>query len=101
MTDTLKSYAAAKREGLPGVEHRQSRDLHNRAEVSHPPTRRRERHMQRVKSARHAQRFLSNHSRIHNHFQRRRHRLSAREYRRTRDAAFRTWRDVAGMPATV
>jgi transposase-like protein len=43
LTDKLKSYAAAKREILPRVEHRQSRYLNNRAEVSHQPTRRRER----------------------------------------------------------
>ncbi len=53
VTDKLRSYAAAKREVLPGVEHRQSRYLNNRAEVSHQPTRRRERQMQRFKSARH------------------------------------------------
>jgi putative transposase len=40
VTDRLRSYAAAKREILPGVEHRQSRYLNNRAEVSHQPTRR-------------------------------------------------------------
>ena len=34
VTDKLKSYAAAKRKILPGVEHRQSRYLNNRAEVS-------------------------------------------------------------------
>jgi len=101
VTDKLKSYAAAKREILPHTEHRQSRYLNNRAEVSHQPTRRRERQMQRFKSARHAQRFLSTHGRIHNHFQLRRHRLSAVEYRTVRDKAFRTWRDVAGVPATV
>ena len=95
VTDKLKSYAAAKREILPSVEHRQSRYLNNRAEVSHQPTRRRERQMKRFKSARHAQRFLSSHSRIHNHFQLRRHRLNANEHRAARDAAFRTWRDVA------
>jgi transposase-like protein len=39
VTDTLKSYAAAKRDVLPGVEHRQSRYLNNRAEVLHWPTR--------------------------------------------------------------
>jgi putative transposase len=39
-TDKLKSHAAAKREILPKVEHRQSRYLNNRAEVSHQPTRR-------------------------------------------------------------
>jgi putative transposase len=97
VTDKLRSYAAAKREVLPGVEHRQSRYLNNRAEVSHQPTRRRERQMQRFKSAHHAQRFLSTHARIHNHFQLRRHRLTANEHRAARDVAFRTWREVAGV----
>ena len=88
VTDKLKSYAAAKRKILPGVEHRQSRYLNNRVEVSHQPTRRRERHMQRFKSPRHAQRFLSTHSRIHNHFQIRRHHLTASEHRAARDVEF-------------
>src|SRR5215472_3965711 len=69
--------------------------LGNRAEVSHQPTRWRERQMKRFKSARHAQRFLSAHSRIHNHFQLRRHHLSANQYRAARENALRTWRDVA------
>ena len=56
VTDKLRSYGAAKRDILPGVENRQSRYLNNRAEVSHQPTRRRERQMQRFKSPRHAQR---------------------------------------------
>ena len=68
----LKSDAAAKREVLPKVAHRQSCYLNNRAEVSHQPTRRRERQMQRFKSIRQAQQFLSAHSRIHSHFQLRR-----------------------------
>jgi putative transposase len=63
VTDKLKSYGV-KRAILPGVEHRQSRYLNNRIEVSHQPTRRRERHMKRFKSPRHAQQFLSSHSRI-------------------------------------
>ena len=97
VTDKLRSYAAAKRQVLPGVEHRQSRYLNNRAEVSHQPTRRRERQMQRFKSARRAQRFLSAHSRIHNHSQLRRHRLTADQHRIARDAAFRTWREVTAV----
>src|SRR5438874_9747666 len=39
VTDKLKSYAAAKREIMPGVEHRQHKGLNNRAENSHQPTR--------------------------------------------------------------
>ena len=87
VTDKLASYGAAKREILPGVEHRQSRYLNNRCEVLHQPTRRRERHMRRFRSVRHAQQFLSIHTPLHNHFQLRRHRLSASEYRAARDRA--------------
>jgi putative transposase len=81
VTDKLGSYGAAKREILPEVEHRQSRYLNNCCEVSHQTTRRRERHMRRFKSARHAQQFLSTYSPIHNHIRFRCHRLSANEYR--------------------
>jgi len=73
------------------------RDLNNLVEVSHQPTRRREWQMQRFKSARHAQRFLSAHARIHNYFQFRRHRLTADQHRAARNAAFHTWREVAGV----
>jgi putative transposase len=59
ITDKLKSYGAAKREILPGVEHRQHKRLTNRAENSHQPTRLREKNMRRFKSAKQAQRFLS------------------------------------------
>jgi transposase-like protein len=41
VTDKLRSYGVAQRHLLPGVEHRQSRYLNNRAENSHRPTRRR------------------------------------------------------------
>ena len=37
VTDKLGSYSAAKREILPGMEHRQSRYLNNRCEASHQP----------------------------------------------------------------
>ena len=97
ITDKLRSYAAAKREIMPGVEHRQSRDLKNRAEVSHQPTQRRERQMQRFKSARHAQRFVSTRSRTHNHFQLRRHRQTVDQHRAARDVALRIWREIAGV----
>jgi putative transposase len=54
VTDEVKNDAAAKLDLLPKVAQRQSRSLHNQAEVSHQPTRRRERQMQRFKSARQA-----------------------------------------------
>ena len=94
ITDKLKSYAAAKREILPGVEHRQHKRLNNRAENSHQPTRLREKKMRRFKSAKHAQRFLSAFRPIAGHFQPRRHRLSASEYRATLQSRFQMWDEV-------
>ncbi len=99
ITDKLASYGAAKREVMPGVEHRQSRYLNNRAENSHRPTRRRERGMQRFKSAGHAQRFLSVFGPIRDHFCPRRHLLKAGEYRAQRQHRFQVWNEVTGVGA--
>src|SRR3954454_17045071 len=68
VTDKLASYPAAKRELMPGGEHRRHKGLNNRAENSHQPTRRRERQVKRFKSAGQAQRFLSAHDQINNLF---------------------------------
>ena len=92
VTDGLRSYGVARRDLLPEVRHRTSRYLNNRAENSHRPTRRRERQMQRFKSAGQAQRFLSAHAMIHGHFRPRRHLMTADRYRRARAEAFRVWR---------
>ena len=100
ITDKRASYGAAKREVLPSVEHRQSRYLNNRAENSHQPTRKRERVMQRFKSAGHAQRFLSAFGPIREHFCPRRHRLKAWEYRAKRTQRFQVWSQVTGVRAT-
>ena len=89
VTDGLRSYGAARRDVLPEVRHRTSRYLNNRAENSHRPTRRRERQMQRFKSAEQAQRFLSAHGMIYGHFRPRRHLMTADQYRRARDKSFR------------
>ena len=94
ITDQLKSYGAAKREILPGVEHRQHRYLNNRAENSHQPTRQRERTMRRFKSAGHAQRFLSAHGPILSHFRPKRHRLRARDYRQEMAYRRHIWREI-------
>jgi putative transposase len=98
ITDKLKSYGAAKREILPGVEHRQHRYLNNRAENSHQPTRQRERRMQGFKSPGHAQRFLSASGPIAHHFRPRRHRLSAPEYRQEMSQRFDSWRQITSLP---
>jgi putative transposase len=91
VTDKLRSYGVAQRQLLPGVEHRQSRYLNNRAENSHRPTRRRERQMQRFKSSRQAQDFLSAHAFIYGHFRPGRHQLAACVYREIRSDAFNAW----------
>ena len=59
VTDDLRSYGAAARELGLSRRHERGRWRNNRAENSHQPTRRRERKMQRFKSAGSAQRFLS------------------------------------------
>jgi putative transposase len=80
--DKLRSYGAAKKEIMSGVEHRQHKGLNNRAENSHQPTRRRERQMKRFKSARHVQRFVSIQAPIANLFHLRR--VTASQYRAAR-----------------
>src|SRR5262249_20860028 len=97
VTDRLGSYGAARRELLRSVEHCRGQRLNNRAEVSHQPTRQRERQMRRFKSPRQAQRFLSVHGPINNLFRLGRHLLSARHYRALRARAFATWCDVTGL----
>jgi putative transposase len=97
ITDKLKSYAAAKREIMPGVEHRQHKGRNNRAENSHQPTRRRERIMKRFKSPRQVQRFLSAHDPIANVFTRRPSQHTAARFHSSRSQAFATWADVTGV----
>jgi putative transposase len=98
ITDKLKSYGAAMRELLPGVEHRQHRYLNNRAENSHQPTRQRERRMQGFKSPGHAQRFLSVYGPIAQYFRPRRHRWSASAYRQEMQQRFHTWQELTTLP---
>lgn len=94
ITDKLKSYAAAKKQIMPGVEHRQHKGLNNRPELSHQPTRQRERQMRRFKSAGQSQRFLSAHGPINNAFRCQRTRLTAEQYRHVRSQAFSIWNKV-------
>ena len=97
ITDKLKSYGAAKKEIMPGVEHRQHKGLNNRAENSHLPTRKRERVMQKFKSPGHAQQFLSVHEPIANLFHLQRHQKSATDFRADRDQAFSIWQDITKL----
>ena len=100
ITDKLGSYSTAKAEVMPSVGHRKHKGLHNRAENSHQPTRRRERQMKRFKSAGQAQRFLAAHDQINNLFRLRRDHVSADQYRAIRIQAFQTWAEVTGVAAS-
>jgi putative transposase len=91
VTDKLRSYAAAKRTIMPSVAHDTSQYANNRAEVSHEPTRQRERGMRRFKSMAQAQRFLSVHGITQNLFRVGRHLLRAANYRILRARAFVVW----------
>jgi putative transposase len=99
VTDKLPSYGVARRRVMPGVEHRRSKYLNNRAENSHQPTRQRERAMKKFRSPGGAQRFLAAFSGISPHFRPRRHRLTADQYRHEMDIRFATWNKVVGLPA--
>ena len=94
VTDDLRSYTPAAR--ALGIEHLHERGRwkNNRAENSHQPTRRRERKMQRFKSAGSAQKFLSAHAAVYNTFNVQRHLTSAQSHRVLRAAAMSTWREV-------
>ena len=63
----------------------------NRAEVSHQPTRQRERQMRRFKSAAHVQRFASVHGVVQNLFRVGRHLLRSTHHRLLRTRAFLMW----------
>jgi putative transposase len=96
VTDKLASYVPAVKRVLPTTEHRRHKRLNNRAENSHVPVRRRERVLQRFKSAEHAQRLLEPFSAVCNQFRPRRHRLSAHQYREIMRDRFRMWQEVVG-----
>ena len=91
VTDKLKSYGAAHRTIMPSVNHDTEQYANNRAEVSHQPTRQRERQMRRFKSPRQAQLFLSVHGVVLNLFRLGRHRLKAVHHRLLRARSFATW----------
>ena len=94
VTDKLGSYGAAHRTVMPSVLHDTSRYANNRAEVSHQPTRQRERQMRRFKSAAQAQRFLSVHGVILNLFRVGRRLLRPANYRILRERSFLVWSEV-------
>ena len=94
VTDQLRSYDAAHRTVMPTVTHINQVYANNRAEVSHQPTRRRERAMRGFASLAQTQRFLTLHSLTQNLFRLGRHLLLAVNYRLLRTQAFQVWQDV-------
>ena len=94
VTDKLRSYGVAHRELMPDVIHDNGQYANNRAELSHQPTRVRERGVRRFKSPRQARRFLSIHAAVYNRFNLGRHLVSAIHYRLLRQGAMLSWRQA-------
>jgi len=94
VTDKLRSYGVAHRELMPDSIHDTFQYANNRAELSHQPTRVRERGMRRFKSIVQAQRFLGVHSAVYNLFNLGRHLISASHYRLFRMRAFASWKSA-------
>jgi putative transposase len=93
-TDKLGSYGSAFRHLRLTCPHQQGRRANNRAENSHQAVRRRERKMQRFKSAGSAQRFLNMHAAVHNVFNLQRHLVSRSTLRIFRAEAAAQWQDA-------
>ena len=91
ITDQLRSYAAAGRTVMPSVVHVTDQYANNRAEVSHHPTRQRERQMRRFTSVAQLQRFASVHGIVQNLFRVSRHLLRSAHHRLLRTRAFVEW----------
>lgn len=94
VTDKLRSYNVAHRELVPDVLHDTSQYANNRAELSHQPTRVRERGMRKFKSVSQAQRFLGVHGTVYTLFNLGRHLISAKNYRNFRRDAFTVWQSA-------
>lgn len=101
VTDKLKSYAAAKKELLPSVEHRQHQGLNNRAENSHQLTRLREKKMRRFKSVTQAQKFLAASELSYQHTQPQRHLLPAFMTRLVMVERMHAWRKMTGISGSI
>jgi putative transposase len=91
VTDKLRSNGVAHRELIPDSIHNNEQYANNRAELSHQPTRVRERGMRRFSSITHAQRFLESHATVYNLFNLHRHSLCRRYFTLFRLRSFATW----------
>ena len=95
VTDRLRSYGAAMKEIGNASRQKTGRWLNNRAENSYQPFRRRERAMERFRSAKTLQKFSSIHASIHNHFNLERHLVARKIFKINRIAALAKWRQLA------
>jgi putative transposase len=93
ITDKLRSYIKPIKTLAPDADHRAHKGLNNAVEVSHRPTRKREKLFGKFKSHLQAQRFLSAHDQINLIFRPRRYQLTANSYRHARLDAFNLWDD--------
>ena len=88
----MGSYPVAHKELMPDVIHDTSQYANNKAELSHQPTRVREKVMRKFKSMEQGQRFLSAHAEVYNLFNFGRHCISAENYKMLRSRAIASWR---------
>ena len=100
--DKIRSYIKIEpiRQLSPITDHRVHKGLNNTVEVSHGPTRKREKIFGRFKSIRHEQRFLSTHDSINMIFRPRRYQLTSISYRHAQNDAFGLWDDYTAEAAT-
>jgi putative transposase len=99
ITDKLSSYAAARRQIMPAVDHRSHKGLNNRAENSHLPLQRREQAMQGFGSPGGLQRFASVFSATRNLFVPPHSRRSALASHLHRLNPMAEWKSAAGVTA--
>lgn len=99
VSDKLRSYGAAMRDVMPGVEHRSHKGLNNRAENSHVPLRKRERMMQGFRPVGGLQRFISVFSAVRNLFVPPHPKRSALATHIHRIRAMAHWKVVTGATA--
>jgi len=99
ITDRHGSYTAAIRELKIETSHHRARWQNNRAELSHQPTRQKERQCRKFKDPTLAEKFLHIHAAIYNHFNTRRHQTSAAQNRELRSNAFTLWKNATRLAA--
>lgn len=94
VTDKLRSYGIAHRNLIPESIHDANQYANNHSELSHQPTRVRERGMRKFKSITQAQRFLETHAAVYNLFNLGCHLVSAKNYRYFRLRTFASCESV-------